>query len=66
MHEVAFVKKFGQNNWIFPGWELDMNEEFKKLERMGYRSFITIKEEWPRSVPRPKRTSTFNWKLKLL
>ncbi|CCH48131.1 peptidase U32 family protein [Pseudodesulfovibrio piezophilus] len=66
MHEVMFVRKHGQNNWLYPGWELDLTEEYKNLDRAGFKSFITMKEEWPRDVPRPKRTSTFNWKLKLL
>jgi len=66
MHEVLFVRKHGENNWIYPGWELDLSEEYKSLEKAGFKNFITIKEEWPRAVPRPKRTSTFNWKLKLL
>ncbi|MBC18150.1 MAG: peptidase U32 [Desulfovibrio sp.] len=66
MNEVLFVRKHGQNNWLYPGWELDLVGERRTLERVGFRSFITMKEEWPRNVPRPKRTSTFNWKLKLL
>ncbi len=66
MHEVMFVRKYGQNNWIYPGWELDLSEEYKNLERMGFKNFVTVREEWPRAVPRPKRTSTFNWKLQLL
>ncbi|BDQ36739.1 peptidase U32 [Pseudodesulfovibrio nedwellii] len=66
MHEVSFVRKHGQNNWIYPGWELDMTKEFRKLERLGFKSFVTIKEEWPKDVPRPKRTSEFNLRLNLL
>lgn len=66
MHEVMFVRKHNQNNWIYPAWELDLSGEYRSLDRAGFKSFITIREEWPRAVPRPKRTSTFNWKLKLL
>ncbi|BCS87728.1 peptidase U32 family protein [Pseudodesulfovibrio sediminis] len=66
MHEVAFVRQHGQNNWIYPGWELDLTKEYKKLERLGIKTFITIREPWPKDVPRPKRTSDFNWNLQLL
>ncbi len=66
MNEALFVRKHGQNNWIYPAWELDLSEEQRRLEKSGFRSFITMKEEWPRAVPKPKRTSTFNWKLDLL
>ena len=66
MNETAFVRRYGQNNWIYPAWELDLNNEWKNLVRMGIRSMVTMLEPWPRDVPRPKRTSTFNWNLKLL
>ncbi|NDV19310.1 U32 family peptidase [Pseudodesulfovibrio sp. JC047] len=66
MHEVSFVRQHGQNNWIYPGWELDLSKEVRKLERLGFKTFITLKEEWPKAVPRPQRTSDFNWKLQLL
>jgi len=66
MHEVSFVRQHGQNNWIYPGWELDLTKEYKQLEKLGIKTFITIKEPWPKNVAKPKRTSDFNWKLKLL
>lgn len=66
MNEVAFVRKYGQNNWIYPGWEIDLTKEARTLERMGFKTFVTMLEPWPRDVPRPTRTSEFNWRLKLL
>jgi putative protease len=66
MNEVAFVRKYGQNNWIFPGWEVDLTKEARTLERLGFKTFVTMLEPWPRNVPRPNRTSEFNWRLKLL
>ncbi|MBU4378905.1 peptidase U32 family protein [Pseudodesulfovibrio aespoeensis] len=66
MHEVLFVRKYGQTNWLFPAWELDLSEEYKTLDRAGFKTFVTMIEEWPKDVPKPRRTSTFNWKLQLL
>ena len=66
MNEVSFVRRHGQNNLIYPAWELDLAEHWKTLEKAGFRWFITMREDWPKAVPRPKRTSQFNWKLKLL
>lgn len=66
MNEVAWVRKYGQNYWIFPGWEMDMSAEIRHLERAGIRTFVHMHEPWPKAVPRPKRTSTFNWNNKLL
>ncbi len=66
MHEVSFVRQYGQNSWIYPAWELDLSDEYKDLDRLAFKSFITINEPWPKDVPKPRRTSTFNWKLDLL
>lgn len=66
MNETLFVRQHGENKWIYPAWELDLTSEVKSLEKAGFRYFITMREEWPKAVPRPSRTSMFNWKLKLL
>ncbi|MBG0789210.1 MAG: U32 family peptidase [Desulfovibrionaceae bacterium] len=66
MNETAFVRRYGQNNWIYPAWELDLTKEGRTLEKLGIKTFIAISEPWPKAVPRPRRTSEFNWKLKLL
>lgn len=64
--EALFVKRFGQNNWIYPGWEVDVSREKGALERAGYRIFVHLKERWPKKVRRAERTSDFNWNNKLL
>lgn len=66
MNEVAWIRKYGQNYWIYPGWELDLTEERRNLEKAGFRMFVTMREFWPKAVPKPNRTSTFNWKIQLL
>ncbi len=66
MNEVCWVKKIGQNNWIFPGWEVDLSSERRALEKAGYKFFLSIRERWPKGFPRATRTSRFNWDLKLL
>lgn len=64
--ETLFVKKYGQNNWIFPGWEVDLSHEQRTLEKAGYRIFVTLKERWAKKVPRADRTTDFNWDNQLL
>ncbi|WP_018123545.1 peptidase U32 family protein [Desulfovibrio oxyclinae] len=66
MNEVAWIRKHGENYWIYPGWELDLTEERRALEKAGFRMFATMREFWPKAVPKPSRTSTFNWKIDLL
>lgn len=65
-NEVCWADKFGGSYWIFPGWELNLSDETKLLEKVGYTFFVTMREFRPKEVDKADRTSTFNWKLKLL
>jgi len=64
--EVAFVRKFGGNHWIFPGWELDLSAHRRELEQAGYALFATLRETWPKFLETAPRTSVFNWDQGLL
>ncbi len=64
--EICWVRQYGQNYWIYPGWPLDFSAERKVLENAGYAMFLDIQEPWPKSVPEPNRTSNFNWDLSLM
>ncbi|OEU69131.1 MAG: peptidase U32 [Desulfovibrio sp. S3730MH75] len=64
--EICWVRKYNQNYWVYPGWELELKEVTKKLESAGYSMFLQITETWPKAVPTPNRTSTFNWDLSLM
>jgi putative protease len=63
--EPAFVRKYGGNHWIFPGWELDLSEQRRELEQAGYGFFATLREPWPKGFE-PRRASRFNWDQGLL
>lgn len=64
--EAAFVRKFGGNHWIYPGWELDLSGHRRELEQAGYAFFATLREAWPKLLERAPRTSQFNWDQGLL
>ncbi|MBN2141149.1 MAG: U32 family peptidase [Desulfovibrionaceae bacterium] len=64
--EVCWAHRIGGNLWLFPGWELDLTEQARDLEQAGYSLFVTMREPWPKDVPRTRRPGTFNWDLKLL
>ncbi len=64
--EVAWVRKFGNNHWIFPGWELDLSGHRRELEQAGYALFATLREVWPKFLETAPRTSVFNWDQGLL
>ena len=64
--EVAWVRKFGGNHWIYPGWELDLTGHRRELEQAGYAFFATLREAWPKFLDIAPRTSVFNWDQGLL
>lgn len=59
--EVAWVRKFGANHWIYPGWELDLSGHRRELEQAGYAVFASLREDWPTFLDVAPRTSVFNW-----
>jgi putative protease len=64
--EAAWTKQYGQNTWVFPGWPLDIQDQAPELVRAGYRMLARLDEPLPKAMPRPSRTSRFNWQLKLV
>jgi len=64
--EAAFVRKHGNNHWIYPGWELDLSGHRRELEQAGYAIFATLREPWPKFLETAPRTSVFNWDQGLL
>nr|WP_126381234.1 U32 family peptidase [Desulfovibrio ferrophilus] len=66
MGEVCWTRRYGQNNWIFPSWGIDLRDKERELTSAGYAMFAHIFESVPREVPAPNRISTFNWDLNLI
>ncbi|MCF8106454.1 MAG: U32 family peptidase [Desulfohalobiaceae bacterium] len=64
--ELSFVVKQGQNYLHFPNWELDLSAFQIELEQAGYTLFAHLFQPRPPQAPQPRRTSTFNWDLRLL
>ncbi|HWR02529.1 MAG TPA: U32 family peptidase, partial [Humidesulfovibrio sp.] len=64
--EVAWVRKYAGNHWIFPGWELDLSAHRRELEQAGYALYASFREPWPKFLEAAPRTSVFNWDQGLL
>ncbi|MGE4551519.1 MAG: U32 family peptidase [Desulfovibrionaceae bacterium] len=65
-NEGLYVRRWGQNHWIYPAWDLDLSAHRAELERAGYVWFAHLVEPRPEAVPDRGRPSEFNWNLKLL
>ena len=66
LKEVFWLRRHGQNTWLYPGWPLDLGGFRKELQAAGYGWMVHMSEDPPPSLPKAARFSTFNWNLKLL
>ena len=64
--EEFWMRRYGQNTWVYPAWPLDLTARRPALERAGYVSFIHIEEHPPKGLEQAKRESEFNWKVDVL
>jgi U32 family peptidase len=63
--EQAFARRYGENYWLFPGWELDLRDKRRELQKAGYRMFCHLIEPWPRGIKKKKRPGIWNWQVGL-
>ena len=59
--EEFWLRRYGQNTWLYPAWPLDLTEHLPALQKAGYSTFVHLTEHPPKGVETPKRTSPFNW-----
>lgn len=64
-NEKAWVKKYGNNYWVYPNWKLDLTKEQQFLREAGYQLFVSMVEPTPRQVELKKRPGLWNWKIGL-
>ena len=64
--EEFWMRRYGQNTWIYPAWPLDLSARRPALERSGYLTFIHMEEHPPKTLAQAKRESEFNWKVDVL
>ena len=64
--EVLWTRRYGANVWVYPDWPLDLRGKIPQLKEAGYALLVHLHEPRPKILGPPKRTSTFNWDLKLL
>lgn len=64
--ELSWVVKQGQNFLHFPNWELDLSAHKPELVQAGYSLLAHLLQNRPAKAPKPRRTSSFNWDLRLL
>ena len=64
--ESFWMRKYGQNTWIYPAWPLDLTPHAAALSKAGYSTFVSMQEHPPKAIGEVERTSPFNWDLDVL
>ena len=63
--ETFWIRRYGGNTWIYPGWPLDLTAKRPELEQAGYSTFVHMREYPPEDL-HVRRSSLFNWDAGLL
>jgi len=63
--ERAWIRKYGQNFWIFPDWKIDIHSKQHQLKKLGFSVFVHVIEPLPRGVKLKKRPGAWNWDIGL-
>ena len=64
--ELFWARQYGQNVWLYPGWQMDLTDKRQELEKAGYAFSVTLQEKLPLSLPQQTRPGLFNWENPLL
>ncbi|MDR0827564.1 MAG: U32 family peptidase [Desulfovibrio sp.] len=64
--EEFFLRRYGENAWIYPSWPLDLSARKNALEEAGYLHFIHMEEHAPQNISTRPRPGDFNWDIGLL
>lgn len=64
--EMAWLRQYDHNYWVFPNWALDLSAEIDQLQKAGYLMLVTLDEPVPKQVTMKDRPGLWNWKHDLL
>ena len=63
--EQSWIRKYGQNYWVYPNWPINLISVEDQLTNIGYRLFIHMAEPIPEFVQIKKRQGFWNWDIGL-
>jgi len=63
--EDAWSTRYGNTNWIFPNWRVDLRNMKPQLQRAGYSLFLHLHEPVPKDIRLKRRPGVWNWTIGL-
>ena len=64
--EGFWIRRYGQNTWVYPTWPLDLTAHRAELVAAGYGFFVHMEEHPPKEQEGRTRPGLFNWEGELL
>ena len=64
--EESWARKYGEDYWIYPNWEMDLRAKQNELQRAGYSVFVHLEEPLPKEIRLKKRPGLWNWDVQLM
>jgi len=64
--EQGWVRKYDDDTWVYPNWQIDITEKKDELQKAGYTLFVHLKEPIPEGINLKKRPGLWNWDLGLV
>lgn len=63
--EMGWIRNYGSLTWLYPNWQVDLRPVQNRLNRAGYRQFITLMEPIPPGIRMKRRPGLWNWSIGL-
>ena len=63
--EEAWARRYDDNIWIFPNWQLDLSDQRQALDKAGYQWLAHLQEPVPKTVKLKPRQGLWNWNIGL-
>ncbi len=63
--EQAWARRYDDNIWIFPNWQLDLSDQRPSLEKAGYQWLVHLVEPVPKTIKLKVRQGLWNWNIGL-
>jgi putative protease len=63
--EQAWARRYGNDVWVFPNWQLDLTSRIDTLKKAGYQLLVHLSEPLPHNVRLKDRPGLWNWDIGL-
>jgi putative protease len=64
--EITWVRRYTDSFWVYPDWEVNLENHRVELEKAGYHMYVHLVERLPAGLPVNPRPGKWNWNHELM